>query len=1225
MKILQIRFQNLNSLAGAWHIDFTDPAYSENSLFAITGPTGAGKSTLLDAICLALYGRTPRLAKITKTSNEIMSRQTGVCFAEVEFETVKGHFRCHWSQHRSRQQPGGELQQPKHEIIDAADSTVLESQIRNVATRVEEVTGMDFDRFTRSTLLAQGGFAAFLQASPDNRAPILEQITGTAIYSRLSIKVHELRAIEQARLQELKQTLAHISLLSSEEEQELLTIIRDREQQSELHKKEIAETRQKLDWLNILAGLRNEIEEYNRQLQEIDAEERTHAPQLNQLPLGLAAREIEPIYQEYTNLNTSESKNQVERNRLASDLDDLLCSQKNSADARLESEKRLLQTETDAQNGQKLIKQVRELDLRLQTAGEQLMERTNILEDLYRQHKDSNTALEILGQKLALEKTRKNDLCIFFKKQAGDEKLVEEISALEMEIRSILLFQNKVIANSEARKKADQDTRAKKQAAALLIKEKATLEKRIADVEEIQNKLRQESSQVLQGRDAETLQQDLFLVQATENRVQNLILLLEEQDVQSQERDTLHRHILQTSEKEKELNTALNSVSDEIAVRQQEASLLEKNLLLLARIRDLETERNCLQDGTPCPLCGATTHPYSQGNVPASSAEETRLQETRTKLTALEKESSELTRQRIICHEQQKNYTERIKTLTEGLTRREKELEQMLANLEFPPLKYTDIQTIKKKEEDLLQEKETLRQSSDRLKQFTKELAAAEETKNKLIQTQHQLETALLNAAHQVSSAEQEQQRLLQEELSLSTELEKLTNSLFSKLATYRISSPSPDTLPAILEELVKRTKLWKKKKEEEVLVATKILTLDSEVNHQQKLLEQLAMQVAEKEVQRKNTQKSLVTLEKSRTDLFGNKHTEEEAKRLESAVTDARKKLEQLTREYADLTNKITATRTLQERLESESRNRLQEIQKQKQKLDQALTSSLFADLDGFLNARLQPQEVNRLLNLQNDLQARRTKLQTLLEDKKNALQKEETKELCKEEVEELHQKLVEQEKLLTQLLEQAGATRERLQKNSTDKKKASERLEIIETQKNVLGRWNRLHMLIGSADGKKFRNFAQGLTFEMMINHANSALGHMNNRYILVRDHNLPLDLNVIDTYQAGEVRSTKNLSGGESFLVSLALALGLSRMASNNVRVDSLFLDEGFGTLDEETLEAALDALSQLREENKLIGIISHVAALKERIPLQIEIIPHSGGRSTIKGPGATKDNR
>ena len=117
---------------------------------------------------------------------------------------------------------------------------------------------------------------------------------------------------------------------------------------------------------------------------------------------------------------------------------------------------------------------------------------------------------------------------------------------------------------------------------------------------------------------------------------------------------------------------------------------------------------------------------------------------------------------------------------------------------------------------------------------------------------------------------------------------------------------------------------------------------------------------------------------------------------------------------------------------------------------------------------------------------------------------------------------------------------------------------------------------------------------------------------------------ELNVIDSYQAGEVRSTKNLSGGESFLVSLSLALGLSHMASRKVRVDSLFLDEGFGTLDEEALDTALETLAGLQQEGKLIGVISHVPALKERISTQIQIEPQTGGRSQISGPGCRKAN-
>ena len=141
-------------------------------------------------------------------------------------------------------------------------------------------------------------------------------------------------------------------------------------------------------------------------------------------------------------------------------------------------------------------------------------------------------------------------------------------------------------------------------------------------------------------------------------------------------------------------------------------------------------------------------------------------------------------------------------------------------------------------------------------------------------------------------------------------------------------------------------------------------------------------------------------------------------------------------------------------------------------------------------------------------------------------------------------------------------------------------------------------------------------------MVGRANLQLRKMTDRYLLIRDEAEPLMLNVIDNYQAGEVRSTRNLSGGESFIVSLALALGLSRMASRNVRIDSLFLDEGFGTLDEEALDTALDTLGSLRQEGKLIGVISHVAALKQRIGTQIEVTPLSGGRSRISGPGCRR---
>ncbi len=181
---------------------------------------------------------------------------------------------------------------------------------------------------------------------------------------------------------------------------------------------------------------------------------------------------------------------------------------------------------------------------------------------------------------------------------------------------------------------------------------------------------------------------------------------------------------------------------------------------------------------------------------------------------------------------------------------------------------------------------------------------------------------------------------------------------------------------------------------------------------------------------------------------------------------------------------------------------------------------------------------------------------------------------------------------------------------------------IELRDKQYLIAERFRRLLVLIGSSDGKKFRNFAQGLTFELVVKHANQQLQRMSDRYLLMRDKEAPLELNVIDNYQGGEIRTTKNLSGGESFVISLALSLGLSQLSSNKVQVDSLFLDEGFGTLDEDALQTALDALDSLQRDGKLIGIISHVGALKERINLQILVEPLSGGVSKISGIGCSR---
>jgi len=187
------------------------------------------KSTILDAICLALYGATPRLGRITKSSNEIMSRGTGECHAEVMFESQAGRFRCHWGQHRARKKADGNLADARHEISDADTDKPIETKKSLVKGVIEEKTGMDFERFTRSILLAQGGFDTFLKASAEEKSKILEQITGTEIYTEISRRVHERGRDEREKLNILQAETSGITILEPEQEKETQQDLKDKQ------------------------------------------------------------------------------------------------------------------------------------------------------------------------------------------------------------------------------------------------------------------------------------------------------------------------------------------------------------------------------------------------------------------------------------------------------------------------------------------------------------------------------------------------------------------------------------------------------------------------------------------------------------------------------------------------------------------------------------------------------------------------------------------------------------------------------------------------------------------------------------------------------------------------------------------------------------------------------------------------------------------------------------
>ena len=216
MKILKIRLNNLNSLRGEHILDLEAEPLHSAGLFVITGLTGAGKTTLLDAVTLALYAKAARYGNVAHPG-DVMTRHCGECSAEVEFSVGSKFYRAVWGLHRAGKKADGKLQDPKRYIYDAETEEPLAQKIREAEQKIEELIGLDYDRFLRSVLLAQGDFAKFLEAEPKERAELLESLTATEIYSRLSKRAFKIAKEREEELKRKEEEREKIEILEPEE------------------------------------------------------------------------------------------------------------------------------------------------------------------------------------------------------------------------------------------------------------------------------------------------------------------------------------------------------------------------------------------------------------------------------------------------------------------------------------------------------------------------------------------------------------------------------------------------------------------------------------------------------------------------------------------------------------------------------------------------------------------------------------------------------------------------------------------------------------------------------------------------------------------------------------------------------------------------------------------------------------------------------------------------
>jgi exonuclease SbcC len=1222
MRILRLRFRNLNSLAGDWDIDFTHPAYVSSGIFAITGPTGAGKTTILDGICLALYGRTPRLKGITQSENEIMSRQTGDCFAEVEFETGKGRFRCHWSQHRSRKQADGQLQAPKHEIVDATSSAILESKLKAVAAKVEDVTGMDFDRFTRSMLLAQGGFDAFLQAAPDKRAPILEQITGTEIYSRISMKVHELTTEERGKLAEIRKELNEMQLLSPEEEESLRTELVDREGETTGLTAALQGLRDQKSWRERTMALESELVQIEQAWQSFEKKKTSAGPEIEQLERGKYALSLEGDYVNVAGIRKQQEAEQAELVNSRERLPKVQQALQVAADLLNKAEINLQKSRTEQAREAELIRRTRELDVKLGEARSRIQRLEDETEILKKQGNAYRETITKGKEQLGETSTALQAIDAFLEQHRADAGLVAALTGIEQQVRTFRLLGEQF---AERRRQLDRQAAGCKEAEqAQQLAESAWQEstKTVALAEEQLGKVHAERETLLQGRELPAWRAEAAELVNRQNRLGNLQEAVARIQITSNRLSSLEQRMKSLEDSRHTISAQEESLTAECGLREEMVLQLLDKVVLLSRVRDLEAERAQLVDGAPCPLCGALEHPYASGNVPCADEAQQELdlarkkaKETNERLSGIKAELAGVTK------EVEQAERDRIECL--GILERDQTLcDTAAAELNLSIESETAANAISVEMESCREQSAKCRGVIDWVEQnLVKERgakAAYDKARDELAARDKARHAADLG----LETAVKELERLRRDCVALQDDLDRALAEVERAVEPYGYSEISPQNTEEMLVSLTSRRTAHGERQQEKEQLAQKLLDLGSELQKQQTLLAAAEINLAEREQHLAESLSQRAELTAQRQELFGDRNPDSEEKRLTDALREAGERRNAAWQEQNRLQAELAGLEEGILKLTASITARTEKLAELELALRRRLIDAGFADEAAFLQARLPQVRLDELSRLAENLRQEETEIQARRRDRTAALQQERDKDLTDKSLDQIQAESAAITMQLSELHKTLGAIGQKLQVHTEQQQLQLSRLQAVESQQKECARWDRLHELIGSSDGKKFRNFAQGLTFELMVAHANRQLQKMSDRYILERDSDEPLELNVIDNYQAGETRSTKNLSGGESFIVSLALALGLSNMASRNVRVDSLFLDEGFGTLDEDALETALETLSGLQQDGKLIGIISHVPALKERIGTQIQVEAGNSGRSSLTGPGCRR---
>lgn len=1151
MKILSLRLKNLNSLKGEWTIDFTKAPFVENSLFAITGPTGAGKSTLLDAICLALYHETPRLKNISASVNDLMTRHTADCLAEVQFEVKGTVYRAFWSQRRAHGKVGGALQAPTVELA-TGNGKILSEKITEKLKRIEEITGLDFPRFTKSMLLAQGGFAAFLNASANDRAELLEELTGTEIYGEISSKVFEQARDARHQLAQLKARAQGMDLMTAEAREAMHNEVARLGTELVDVQCQHHNTQAQRQWRLDLAQSEHDARSAEAKCLASDAALEAAAPQLRRLADSEPAQALQPLHQAWQHAETA-------------------CSTSENALQTLHREHQSQQAAHDQQH--------------------------------HSAHAIATRIAEQAQAQWALTAQKRQQLDDFCAAHPQRARLGERLGVWQQQFDQRQKLQQAVAAQQVAAKKLDDEQAERSRQLVTRNAAVATTEQASTAADTAHQQAEAEQTQRLAGQTLTALRQQAQSGQNRLNHWQQLETLARQRRELAGQHTTLAAQLqdgqTHIDQQEKTRLALLEQHKSMHAQVQDKQKLLEQE----RRIQSLEAHRRALQAGEACPLCGSADHPaiaaYQALDVSSTQAA---LKEKQTALDALvtqgQQAAAELSASRATqagwLTQQAKN-TQQIADAQTAWTEQIALIRPSSSDPLPGPDDWQDASGLRAR-------REAIEQALARLARQVEAAEQGEEAVNRARQTGHAQAQALQTARNAlallqqtITTGQERQAELRATAKARQQELSELEARLTAALDEAGFSMP-PEAAPWLQQ----REGEWQDWQSTQTQLQTLAHTLTRQQSQCDAAQEKARLWQAQWESLRASAGEQATPW----ADFpFG------AADDLPAALALCAHEVSRLKQAIATLQGQKTQVEAdlVRQRLTSTEAAATWQS---------ALATSPFADLAAYAAALLPAEERQRLTHFKEALHTARQQADALLRDAQGKQARVAAQALTPLPLEDIVAALAALDMQRTTFSEQLGAHREALASDTKRRESQQALYEEIALQTAQTDIWQRLDGLIGSAKGDKYRKFAQGLTLDHLLLLANRHLARLHGRYLLRRKATGELELEIVDAWQGEVARDTRTLSGGESFLVSLALALALSDLVSNKTSIDSLFLDEGFGTLDGDTLEIALNALDTLNASGKMIGVISHVESLKERISAQIRVEKGGGvGHSRV----------